>query len=93
MFWCPGCKHAHQITVYEDANRQGPIWGFDGNADAPTFTPSIFVNPPGQYQSPGSPSCHSFVKDGRIQFLADCTHELAGQTVDLPDWPGWGGIE
>jgi hypothetical protein len=31
--------------------------------------------------------CHSFVTDGRIQFLSDCTHELAGQTVDLPDWP------
>jgi len=30
--------------------------------------------------------CHSFVKDGRIQFLPDCTHALAGKTVDLPDW-------
>lgn len=30
--------------------------------------------------------CHSFVTDGRIQFLSDCTHHLAGQTVDLPDW-------
>lgn len=30
--------------------------------------------------------CHSFVTDGRIQFLSDCTHELAGQTVDLPEW-------
>lgn len=29
--------------------------------------------------------CHSFVKDGRIEFLGDCTHELAGQTVELPD--------
>lgn len=29
--------------------------------------------------------CHSFVRDGRIQFLADCTHALAGQTVDLPE--------
>jgi hypothetical protein len=29
--------------------------------------------------------CHSFVADGRIQFLADCTHALANQTVDLPD--------
>lgn len=28
--------------------------------------------------------CHSFVTDGRIQFLSDCTHSLAGQTVDLP---------
>lgn len=31
--------------------------------------------------------CHSFVTNGRIQFLNDCTHALAGQTVDLPDWP------
>ena len=29
--------------------------------------------------------CHSFVADGRIQFLGDCTHALAGQTVDLPE--------
>lgn len=34
--------------------------------------------------------CHSFVTDGRIQFLGDCTHALAGLTVDLPDWPGDG---
>lgn len=27
--------------------------------------------------------CHSFVKAGKIQFLADCSHELAGKTVDL----------
>lgn len=31
--------------------------------------------------------CHSFVTDGRIEFLTDCTHELAGQTVDLPPFP------
>lgn len=30
--------------------------------------------------------CHSFVTDGRIQFLSDCTHALAGQTVDLEPW-------
>lgn len=28
--------------------------------------------------------CHSFIRDGRIEFLNDCTHALAGQTVDLP---------
>lgn len=31
--------------------------------------------------------CHTFITDGRIQFLSDCTHELAGQTIDLPPWP------
>jgi hypothetical protein len=30
--------------------------------------------------------CHSFVTDGRIQFLDDSTHELAGETADLPEW-------
>lgn len=34
--------------------------------------------------------CHSFVKDGRIQFLGDCTHALAGQTAPLPEWTGEG---
>ncbi len=29
--------------------------------------------------------CHSYVTDGKIQFLGDCTHTLAGQTVELPD--------
>lgn len=31
--------------------------------------------------------CHCFVYDGQIRYLADCSHELAGQAVDLPDWP------
>lgn len=30
--------------------------------------------------------CHSFVRDGQIQFCMDSTHELAGKTVDLPDF-------
>ncbi len=30
--------------------------------------------------------CHSFVTDGQIQFLGDCTHKLAGRTVPLPAW-------
>lgn len=34
--------------------------------------------------------CHSFIRDGRIQFLGDCTHALAGQTVDLPEINGEG---
>jgi hypothetical protein len=29
--------------------------------------------------------CHSFVRDGKIQYLNDCTHALKGQTIDLPE--------
>jgi hypothetical protein len=36
--------------------------------------------------------CHSFIgcngaQPGQIIFLGDCTHALAGQVVDLPDFP------
>ncbi|MGL5879184.1 MAG: DUF6527 family protein [Xenococcaceae cyanobacterium] len=29
--------------------------------------------------------CHSFVTDGKIRFLSDCTHDKAGQTLQLPE--------
>lgn len=28
--------------------------------------------------------CHSYVTDGKIQFLGDCSHSLVGQTVEIP---------
>ncbi|WP_046111830.1 DUF6527 family protein [Aquincola tertiaricarbonis] len=33
-----------------------------------------------------SKRCHSFVVDGQMQMLADCTHALAGQTVPIAPW-------
>lgn len=66
-------------------------WGFNGSTDSPTITPSILVSshgtmgPSGEYQL--TPTCHSFITNGQIQFLADSQHPLAGQTVELPDWP------
>lgn len=105
LFWCPGCDGAHQVAVGEGA---GPRWGYNGNPEAPTFTPSVLVQS-GHYarghtgkcwcdynaeriakgEEPSGFSCsvcHSFVTDGNIQFLGDCTHALAGQTVPIPDF-------
>jgi hypothetical protein len=31
--------------------------------------------------------CHTWVRDGQITFLSDCTHELAGTTVPLEPRP------
>lgn len=31
--------------------------------------------------------CHSFVRNGVVEFLGDCTHKLANQKVPIPDWP------
>lgn len=96
-FWCPGCDEVHGITYAGNA-----LWTWNGDFERPTFSPSILVRgnqwPKDEYPeyykpthatvAPGDDTvCHSFVTDGRIQFLADSTHHLAGQTVDLPEWP------
>lgn len=85
-WWCPGCDGAHQIQYGEG---QGPRWGWNGDAERPTFTPSVLVRYDGaDADTPdGIPSvCHCFVTDGQIQFLSDCTHSLSGQTVPMPDF-------
>lgn len=86
LFWCPGCDSAHQVSIGEGT---GPRWGYNGNPNRPTFTPSVLVTYNGAEADAegGIPAiCHSFVVDGQIQFLGDCTHHLANQTVEIPDW-------
>jgi len=90
-FECLGCKMNHGVWTEKwvkdhDANNNpiyGPVWGFNNSMDKPTFTPSILVTI-GHGEKP-SDICHSFVRDGMIQYLGDCTHELAGQTIELPN--------
>lgn len=89
--WCPGCQSGHEITI-DEPNASGARWSFDGNVDAPTFSPSINmqINPKGHrhYQPDIKTTvCHYFIRAGRIEFLGDCTHALRGQTVELPDVP------
>lgn len=72
FFYCPGCKTTHPVDSR---------WKWNGSLEAPTFTPSLMVN--GSYPAG---RCHSFIKDGKIEFLTDCHHELKGQTVEMPDW-------
>lgn len=97
LFQCPGCGTAHGVHTGDGS---GPRWTWNGDVERPTFSPSILVRgvvpltdeQVAAYRSgDGLPEprplvCHSFVTDGRIQFLGDCTHALAGQTVDLPEW-------
>lgn len=94
MFRCPGCEEMHGIQV---GDGPGPRWGFNGNHERPTFTPSILVrwsepsDVPEEFDDTSKDKqmvCHSFVTGGQIQFLGDCTHALAGQTVPLPPVEG-----
>lgn len=82
MFWCPGCKCYHGVWT-TTRNDNHAIWGFNGDVNKPTFTPSILIQ--GHLGGDNYGVCHSFVKDGKIQYLNDCTHELAGQTVEMED--------
>lgn len=71
---CPGCGTFHQVD-------RG--WTFNGDFERPTLSPSILA----RWESEGRSTkvCHSFVVDGQIQFLNDCTHSRAGETIDLPE--------
>lgn len=92
--WCPGCKNGHEINV-DKLNHSGAKWTFDGNALSPTFAPSMNIKW-GWFADPNhktveghdhSGVCHYTITAGKIQYHCDCTHELRGQTVDLPDVP------
>lgn len=77
-FCCP-CGETHVVDV-------GPGgWTYNGDAVHPTLRPSVLAQ--GVIEGTRTPyRCHSYVTDGQIQFLGDCTHALAGKTVDLPPW-------
>ncbi|QED11703.1 hypothetical protein PP914_gp215 [Arthrobacter phage Qui] len=94
-FWCPGCDDLHMVD--------NKVWQVSDFIFGLTIRPSILVYerqklinedlPWDELLKPENktttPRCHSFVTDGKIEFLSDSTHKLAGQTVDIPDLPEW----
>lgn len=68
-FYCPGCKHSHMFNEE---------WTFNNDMEKPTFSPSLL-----NYND--IERCHIFVRDGKIEYLSDCSHELAGKIVDMED--------
>lgn len=101
-YFCPGCNS----LVYLNVDRpERPRWEFNGDMQSPTITPSVLqkVGPYGEHWAPEkigkTDVCHAYVKNGSIEYLGDCTHELAGKTipmVDIPErymTPGWGLAE
>lgn len=81
LVWCPACGDLHQPRV-KGVNP----WGFNGDLERPTVTPSILVTCE-LGDGRGKTVCHSFLTDGVWHFLSDCTHALAGTRVPLPDLP------
>lgn len=84
-FMCPACKVAHRIWVDTGIGTETnvPIWGWNGSEEKPTFTPSVLVT---QDLPGGETRCHSFVTDGKIKYLGDCTHEMKETEVELAEF-------
>ena len=98
---CPGCHFTHRMVV-KTPNTSSPHWSWNESMDRPTFQPSILARYGHYAKGSTAPTCdwckedddkdccgvcHSFVTDGVIQFLDDCTHSLAGQSVPLKQYP------
>lgn len=73
----PGPTGLLTLPVIRGGTRDGTgCWTWNGSTDAPTLRPSVLTRA-------SNWRCHSWVNDGAVQFLPDCTHDLAGMTVAL----------
>ena len=96
-FRCPGCGDTHTVSDnwtfngdYEKPTFSPSILVRCGHYSQYYDGKNCWCNFSERYPGEEAPfkcsRCHSYVTDGKIQFLSDCTHELAGQTVGIPDW-------
>jgi hypothetical protein len=70
VYNCPGCGYEHAFSP--------SVHQFNGDLENPTVSPSLLQDNPQHFRV-----CHSYIKNGMIQFLDDCWHNLKGKTVEL----------
>lgn len=79
LFYCPGCKCDHGLWT-SNKNGNNVIWKFNGDLNKPTVTPSLLI------KHGKNIVCHLFIKEGMLKYLHDCSHELAGETIEMEDY-------
>ena len=57
-------------------NKFGSVWTWNGDAESPSFSPSVNTG-----------RCHYVIAAGSIYFCADSYHDMRGLTVPMPDFP------
>jgi hypothetical protein len=78
LIQCPACHCAHGFDGR---------WVWNGSEESPSLSPSMNIRWEAIVDGVEVVNiCHSYVTAGRIRYLSDCTHSMAGQMVDLPDW-------
>lgn len=96
IFFCPGCQCAHQVSIVIwkwNGSSEKPTLepSILVNADKKLPTDEVMRQrgldeEDVAWYKKQSIRCHSFVRDGNIEFLADCEHKLAGKTVPLEEF-------
>lgn len=97
-FDCPGCGLAHVLPVrpapspswefdgdFERPTLHPSILARNG-CHVPGHKGDCWCNFEARFDKPPAfqcGTCHSFVRNGQIEFLNDCSHALAGRTVPL----------
>lgn len=84
--YCPACQVPHRFIVEYDS-QPGEVFEWDGKMGRPTFSPAVRYER-GPVEIDGEPlKCHAYLREGVWEYQDDCTHELAGQKVDMPGFP------
>lgn len=101
-YWCQGCEDSHQVTVAPgrwtfDGKVEAPTFSPSVLSTSGHFMKD---HKPGDHcwctwnaehpdddQGPACHRCHTFIRAGMVEFLSDCSHGLAGQTLPLPPLP------
>lgn len=76
-------RHIPVILKGSRRDQKGPVWSWNGDVDKPTLKPSILSKIDEYGPNKEKRICHTWVNDGMVQYLNDCTHEFAGQTRPL----------
>lgn len=76
MFWDIAMQEPNAFYIRGDRG-----WSWNGDEEKPTVTPSILLTKHNGYRN------HLYIREGKIQYLSDCTHAMAGQTVDMMPFP------
>jgi Family of unknown function (DUF6527) len=78
------CRFSHRkLPVMLNGQRSGTnCWTWNGDTEKPTFRPSVLTK---IELVDGVFVCHSWVTDGVVQFLDDCTHINRSQSIKLLD--------
>jgi hypothetical protein len=61
----------------------------DDRDNPPEGVTEVYTSGLPHVADPAYGNCHSFLKDGQWQFLSDCAHAMAGQTVDMVPLPNY----